>query len=166
MQEDSRGVGDVELAVDRVQAKPKRCPVVKEGLLQPRLEDAGTVDRCLEVIDAHQAADIVEIDPAASVADQLQKGGTACPAEEFLAVELQDEVGMAHVGPAVLQATGVVAQVVGRVEEVDLNPRVVEPLAGAAPVAGERRLLPVRRVVGGVRFVGGRQSGQRLPEKT
>jgi hypothetical protein len=150
MQEDSRCVGDVELAVDRVEAKPKRCLVVEEGLLQPRLEDAGTVDRCLEVIDAHQAADIVEIDSAATVADQLQKGGTARPAEELLAVELQDEVGMTHVGATVLQAAGIVAQVVGGVHEVGLDACVVEPLAGAAPVAGEGAFLPVGGVVGGI----------------
>jgi hypothetical protein len=43
MDKDSRRIGDVELAVDRVETGTQRRPVIQERLLQPGLEDAAAV---------------------------------------------------------------------------------------------------------------------------
>jgi hypothetical protein len=93
---------------------------------------------------------MVEVDSAATVADQLQIGGAALPADELFAVELQDQVEVPHIGATTLEPPGGVTQVVGAVDQVGLDTRVVEPLAGAAPVAAQGRLTPVGGFVGGI----------------
>jgi hypothetical protein len=118
-------------------------------LLQPGLEDAGAVNRRLQVVDAHEAADLVEVDSAAAVADQREVRRTALPADQLLAIKLQGEVEVAHVGPAALQPASVVAQVVGGVRQVHLDTGVEEALTGAAPVAAERGFRPGGGGLGG-----------------
>jgi hypothetical protein len=148
MDKDSRRIGDVELAVDRVETGTQRRPVIQERLLQPGLEDAAAVNRRLQVVDAHEAADLVQVESAAAVADQREIRRTALPADQLLAIELDGEVEVAHVGPAALQPASVVAQVVGGVRQVHLDTGVEEALTGAAPVAAERGFRPGGRLGG------------------
>jgi hypothetical protein len=148
MDEARRRIGDVELAVDRVETGTQRRPVIQERLLQPGLEDAAAVNRRLQVVDAHEAADLVQVESAAAVADQREIRRTALPADQLLAIELHGEVEVAHVGPAALQPASVVAQVVGGVRQVHLDTGVEEALTGAAPVAAERGFRPGGRLGG------------------
>jgi hypothetical protein len=113
--EDPRRVHGEELAVDRVQAGQHGQPIVEQALLKPGLEQARGGRRAdFDVADAHLRADEARVGPPAAVAQYIDHGAAAAPADGLFQVHFQLEVEMCDVATAIADATPIAQRIDAR----------------------------------------------------
>jgi hypothetical protein len=80
MKEHRRGIGEVELGVDRIQPDKHGGLLVPEGFLYPGVEQLHAVDLGLGIVDSHERTDETCVGLATQIAEEVKVGTRIRPA--------------------------------------------------------------------------------------